>query len=460
MHEWARSRHVGHGMLCHRHAILGKTGVRGIILANCRSAKLSAAIFFFRAILAGFSSLSCDCPPLPLLKVALLNNHCLRFLAGILAALLMVMATACGSPRTVSHPTAVDTPQLCARIDAVLKHVRDGRRLNASVHGAWQVVHGILAFGQDFPIEHGSQVSGALDYLLGGGTLNGWALRPGKPGVIAVVDHGSTTGQGHPDQWLGYLSQCGSHGIPIDTPLRVGGRDYTVADLLSQAQFDIQPGQEATWTLMALSAYLPADATWQARDGSTWTTERVVQMEADADLFSSPCGGAHRLYGLVSAVNKHTDAQGEAVGQTPSDLSGGWAAAADTIQDAIDRAQRFQQADGSFSIHSFERSGTSADIFAKLGATGHVFEVLVLALDDQRLAEPWMAHAADRLVTMLEQTADVDVECGALYHAAHGLLLYRQRLCDRSTTASVNDCDEKIQLPVGNGPSDSGSDRT
>jgi hypothetical protein len=31
---------------------------------------------------------------------------------------------------------------------------------------------------------------------------------------------------------------------------------------------------------------------------------------------------------------------------------------------------------------------------------------------------------------MLEQTADIDVECGALYHAAHGLLLYRNRVCE------------------------------
>ncbi|MFM9194619.1 MAG: ADP-ribosylation factor-directed GTPase activating protein isoform b, partial [Planctomycetia bacterium] len=101
----------------------------------------------------------------------------------------------------------------------------------------------------------------------------------------------------------------------------------------------------------------------------------------------------------------------------------------DVIEECIDRARRFQQADGSFSIHSFERPGTSPDVFARLSATGHVFEVLALALDDERLAEPWVARAADRLTTLLEQTSDVDVECGALYHAIHGLLLYRGRVC-------------------------------
>ena len=99
------------------------------------------------------------------------------------------------------------------------------------------------------------------------------------------------------------------------------------------------------------------------------------------------------------------------------------------IDECVDRARRFQQADGSFSIHSFERPGTSADVFARLSATGHIFEVLSLALDDEQLAEPWVTRAAERLVTLLEQTADVDVECGALYHAAHGLLLYSDRVC-------------------------------
>ena len=148
-------------------------------------------------------------------------------------------------------------------------------------------------------------------------------------------------------------------------------------------------------------------------------------MEADADLFDSACGGTHRLYGLVVALKHHQATTGQGL----DDLRGGWAAAAEVIDDMIDRARRFQQADGSFSIHSFERPGTSADAFAKLSATGHIFEVLSLALDDERLAEPWVTRAADRLVTLLEQTADVEVECGGLYHAAHGLLLYRERAC-------------------------------
>jgi hypothetical protein len=77
-------------------------------------------------------------------------------------------------------------------------------------------------------------------------------------------------------------------------------------------------------------------------------------------------------------------------------------------------------------------------VFARLGATGHVFEVLALALADDRLQEPWVTRAADRLVTLLEQTADLDVECGGLYHAAHGLALYRRRICPHDTSPAAS----------------------
>ncbi|MFM7242589.1 MAG: hypothetical protein ACKO40_00235 [Planctomycetaceae bacterium] len=324
-------------------------------------------------------------------------------------------------------PERVD---LCRRIDRALAHARDGRRLDASVQGAWQIVHGVLAFGPDFPLDARGTTSSALDYLLGGGRATGWKLRAGSVGVAAEVEPGSTMGQGHPDQWLGYLSQCGvaadgqgtPAGIPLDTPLQVGGRSFTVRDLLAQAQHDIRPGQEATWTLMALSHWLPPDAAWTAGDGEAWTTERVVRMEARADVPSAACGGAHRLYGLATAVAASRRATGR-------DPEGGWGEAESVLDHHLDRARRFQQPDGSFAVRPFERPGTSPDVFARLSATGHAFEVLAVALDDTRLAEPWVTRAADRLVTLLETTADLDVECGALYHAVHGLAIYRDRVC-------------------------------
>jgi hypothetical protein len=360
-----------------------------------------------------------------------------RRLVSALTAFLALTA-GCSGPTTTPPPAAVppaavpDRAALCRRIDAAIAQARDGRRLDAAVNGAWQAVHGILAFGRDLPLAHDGEVSSALDYLLGGGRIAGWVLRPATPGVVAVVEEGSTLGQGHPDQWLGYLSQCGVAtagdalvgGLPLATKLVVGSREFTLADLFAQARHDIRPGQEASWTLMALAAYLPPDAAWESGDGRRWTTEDVVRMEAESDIFGAACGGAHRLYGLAAAVTAYRAVHPEG---PPS--GSGWEEAEAVLADCVARAQRFQQPDGSFSVHSFERPATSPDVFATLSATGHVFEVLALVLDDESLAEPWVTRAADRLVTLLERTSDIDAECGGLYHAVHGLAIYRRRIC-------------------------------
>lgn len=324
-----------------------------------------------------------------------------------------------------SELTTINPDDLCKRISHILKQTQDGRELSTELQGAWQIVHGILAFGEQFTVLHESVTVPALDYLLEGGTLQGWKLRPGKNGITALVEEGSVLGQGHQDQWLGYLSQCGNSGVPLETPLIVGETSATVNDLLRQAQADLHAGQEATWTLMAFATYLHEDNKWETSNGETWDLSRVIEMELNADLHSSACGGSHRLYGLATAVNTYRSRHPE-VGET---LPEPWNTAEHTIATNIDLSRRFQQADGSFSTQFFARPASSVDVFAKLSSSGHIFEFLAIALPSERLQEPWVLRAADRLVTTLEQTADIDIECGALYHAAHGLLLYRNRLC-------------------------------
>jgi len=356
----------------------------------------------------------------------------LAWIAGLLAA------SGCASavpddhgPAAGTGSASADPQRLCAAIDAALARGRDERRLDAAVQGAWQVVHGILAYGAELPLAHDGRVSPAADHLLGGGSLRGWVVRPGETGPRAVVEEGSTTGQGHPDQWLGYLAQAGRSGFPADTPIVVGGQRSTLGTMLRQAQADIRPGQEATWTLMALAAWAPPDAAWTAADGAPWTTERVVSMEAEADLLGAACGGMHRLYGLAVALDAH-----RAASRRGDDaFTGGWALARDRLADAIEVIQAYQQPDGSFSVHHLARPGRSADVVATLSATGHAFEVVARALPDARLKEPWVVRAAERLVGLLDETADIDLECGALYHALHGLVVWRERVCGVGTPA-------------------------
>jgi hypothetical protein len=48
-------------------------------------------------------------------------------------------------------------------------------------------------------------------------------------------------------------------------------------------------------------------------------------------------------------------------------------------------------------------------------------------MDDQELRQEWVTRAVVSLCELLQATESVELDCGALYHAIHGLVLYRQR---------------------------------
>jgi hypothetical protein len=338
-----------------------------------------------------------------------------RFQATFVAAMSLAVGLVtwgCGSSQPPASVSAVSQlpsdDELRDRLDRVLDYTYAHRHLSTKDQAAWQIVHGVLVYGRDYQIynDEGKLVP-ALEYLLAGGSLRGWTMRKGDHGVEAIVEPGSKTGQGHEDQWLGYLSLCG---VSLDDPIAVGGQTYKVGDLLSQAQWDIYDGMEATWTLMALSTYLPIDATWTAKDGSQWDIARVVRMETAQDLSESACGGTHRMYGLTTALNRYLAAGGKLT----DNADGTWEMAAKKVHDAVAAAKEYQQPDGSLSAQYFARPASSAEIDTRISTTGHAFEFLMVALDDEQLKEPWVTRAAVHLVDCFEKTEKFDLECGAL----------------------------------------------
>jgi hypothetical protein len=299
------------------------------------------------------------------------------------------------------------------------------RKLTLRDHAAWQIIHGAVPFKRSFLVEANDQrMIPVVDFLLQGGKMKGWEFEPGdrfgdRRGLRSIVEQGSKTGQGHPDQWFGYLSGCE---LTPEQTIVVGNETYTVADLIQQVEWDVPriTDREFSWTLMGLSAYRPSNYEWVASDGKTWSLEKLVAAESEQELGTSACGGSHRMSALALALNRHLAQGGK--------LEGGWALADAKIKKAIQAAHDYQNPDGSFSVNFFERPGTSADIARGLGATGHILEFLVLAMDDRQVREPWVERAVVYLCKAFRKTRDVPIECGALYHSASGLLLYRERL--------------------------------
>jgi hypothetical protein len=332
-------------------------------------------------------------------------------------------------PQPVANPTL---PELREQLDRVLDFTEHGRVMSLEKHAAWQLLHGVLAFGPKFEILAGKDKVVALDWIFSGKPMRGWTLVARPPyGVEATIEPGKL-GQGHDDQWLAIISQWP---VPRSTPVTVDGQQFRLADLVNYSMYKCFEGKEASWSTIALSTHLDSiDMTWTAMDGKEWSVEKLVSMEAgpiydeavgQQMINLGACGGTHKLIGLAIALNNYRHQHPE-VGD--DQLVGGWAAANRRVTWAIEQAKNNQLPSGAFSIQFFQRPANSASIDEHLAATGHTLEFLSFALPKEELEKPWVRRAVGYLCRLLERTKHIDLECGSLYHAAHGLVLYRMKV--------------------------------
>lgn len=341
------------------------------------------------------------------------------FRCVLLAAVPLLAGCGSGSSPAPA-PQASDKP-LKDLLDETLSFTAE-RKLTTEDHAAWQILHGVLAYRREFRIEHEGQPVRAVDFLLQGGAVSGFDVevvpRGERAGLRALMQAGSKSGQGHADQWLAVLAQAG---LTAEQEIQIDGRPFQIRDFVSQVQADIyrNADREYSWTLIALTSFLPTTAEWKDANGDRWSIENLVEIEAAQDLNESTCGGTHRLIGLQMALDRHRQQGGQ--------MEGAWQTAEAVIQQAVARAKSLQHPDGSFSTDYFAGPASSLDFGENLGTTGHILEFLALALSDEQLKEPWVERSVRHLCDLFSKTKSIPLECGKLYHAAHGLLLYRER---------------------------------
>ncbi len=347
---------------------------------------------------------------------------------ALTALLVLAVSAGCEQAPTAAAPAPLPSDEeLRQALDDAIDFTRQKRRLDVQDQAAWQIMHGALAYKRDFPVlVDGKEVS-AVDYVLQGGRMNGWNVtrgdlldeKTGRYGVRALYEPGSKTGQGHYDQWMGYLSDAG---LKLDEPIVVEGKQHTIEDYILQIERDVPrvSNREYTWTLMALTAFHPTSYEWTASDGQKWSIEKLIEIELQYAIDDSPCGGTHRMYALALARNRHLAGGGK--------LDGIWQEVQEKIDFEIGRARDAQIADGSLSPHYFQRPGMVSDITDWMASSGHVFEVLAEALDKEQLQDEWVKRAAAKLCSQFKATRPIDVECAKLFHAAHGLVLYREKV--------------------------------
>ncbi len=307
------------------------------------------------------------------------------------------------------------------RIDTVLKHIqsRDLRTDN----GFWTIFHGILGMGPENAMlkdaDTGKKIK-AIDYIAEGSNVRGMEFFPTPDGLDVRTWEGTGVGQGHQDQFIAEMAQWG---LPKDRKFLVKGTAYTFNDFIrnAKARARVTDNQELSWAVLIVGQFYGPNYHWTNSAGEKISVEDMVHYELNQPIADSPvCGGTHRLFGITWVYHLHRAQGGK--------KEGVWKEAAETIADYVGRARRYQNPDESFSTSYLKEPGDVPDSQLRLASTGHVLEWLSLALADQELRQPWVEKAADALAKMILENSNNPLDGGALYHAAHGLHLYRARL--------------------------------
>jgi hypothetical protein len=355
-------------------------------------------------------------------------------LAGPAVALALLGITC--APHDPSGPPKKETPSpvippplpveaqapLKDRLDAAIKHVRqrDLRR----THSFWAVFHGILGLGPEhamlFDPDTGKRQK-AFDYICAGGKVRGLEFVPTKDGLDVVTMAGSGVGQGHQDQFVAEMVQWG---VPPGQQLWVENKEYTFADfyLHSKMRASVSPArnQELSWAVVIIATNYGTDHAWTNLFGEKLTLEDVVRYETAQPIDTAACGGTHRLFGLTWALHLHLQRGGR--------LTGVWRDAAAHLERYKQMARKYRNPDGSFSTRYVSGPGNDKGDELRISTSGHVLEWLALVMTDAELREPWMQESANALAIMILNNANQAIDGGALYHAVHGLSIYRTRL--------------------------------
>ena len=304
------------------------------------------------------------------------------------------------------------------RLQTALAFYYKNWTLNTRDHSPWEVMHAIVAYGVDTRLHKGGPggpTTTAIGHLCFSGICNNQPILTIRGGKLYALRGPGV--QGHSGQFLAILAQSY---LQRDYPLYVGGKQFTLEDLIKAEQLDCESGTELTFKLIALMHYLPSDATWVNFQGQTWSLDRLVREEIVQPVRGAACGGTHRLMGLSYAVRKRE--------QRGEPITGVYLEAKKYIDQYHRYTWSLQNRDGSFSTAWFVRPEARNDLDRRLQTTGHTLEWLCFSLSDEQLRDPRVVRSVRYVTDLLLNEQISEWEVGHLGHALHALQMYNERV--------------------------------
>lgn len=342
------------------------------------------------------------------------------------------------SSKAVMRPVPLMIQQAKDPLMKLVYETREAQRrrlLSTAENTPWQIMHGMLALREDFLIRHNGQPVSCLEWIKTGPTFENenWFE---KTQVRVLTGRGGnnawemmTVGRGHPyndkpyafeghiNQFVAILSMSG---VPLETQFNTPQGPVSMRDMLTYAKMTVNEKEEVTWTLWALSRYLPPDAEWTNALGEKWSIERLVKIETAKSLQGAPCGGTHGLFALAHARNVYL--------RSGKPLVGVWLEAEQKIRRYIQTARMQQNSNGTLSSNYFRGREYKQNFDKRIASSGHLLEFLMMALSSQELNAPWVRRAIEVTSNDLMVNRKAEVSCSPLYHATSALSIYLDRI--------------------------------
>ena len=378
---------------------------------------IKQGIFAFASlVLSGSSILPCRGQDVPNFLPTVISDGG-NVSASDAGAIAVPDAGPASAPSALENNRPLATVPLADLIDEAIA-VTSRRPLNADEHTPWQIMHGVLALRDNYYIIKDGKPIKALDWIASGPMFDGkpwWMVTPhgGKGQPFTKPYHF----EGHPNQFAALFTLSR---LPLDYSFKAGDKSITIADMINNAKMEANDEEEMTWTLWFLAFYIDPNSEWLNQKGEPWGIERLIVKQMQMPVTKSACGGMHGLFAIASARNAHLQA-GRA-------LTGTWLEAHIHLQKHIETAKRMQNADGSFSSNYFKGPGHTDDVSKRLSTTGHTLEMMMGALPQGELTQPYIENAARRIATDLIESRKQSLEPGGMYHALNSLVIYRERM--------------------------------
>lgn len=223
-----------------------------------------------------------------------------------------------------------------------------------------------------------------------------------------------------------FLHLAAEIGLPIDTPMRWGGRRFTLADIFAHAFAWFDTAQELEFTAVAFALYLQPRASWTNRFGERYDLDGVADRLVDRDLSKCSCYGTHVPYALavLLAVDEQEPVLSERVRQQVRERLKALAVHLENSQGAAGWWDR-KWAPGLQSREPFEPEETEL-----IRSTGHHLEWMALAPADCRPNDACMRRTVRFLLKALAEFHRSDSQAyyfNAGSHAGRALVLLAGR---------------------------------